>query len=180
MQLSKNPYTHILKLLAESSKKLKLSNLLFDQERSKRLEFELGGLNIDLSGQLIDDDILQNLIALANAAEVKKKISELDNGNLINFSEKRKVSHLDLRKKSRFEQKPWKKITTFVKDIRQNKKFKNIVNIGIGGSYLGPLTVYTALKPFCDGPNVHFVSNVDPTNISDVLRLCNKKLPFLS
>ena len=175
MQLSKNPYTHILKLLAKSSKKLKLSNLLFDQERSKRLEFKLGGLNIDLSGQLIDDDILQNLIALANAAEVKKKISELDKGNPINFSEKCKVSHLDLRKKARFEQKSWKKINTFVKDIRQSKKFKNIVNIGIGGSYLGPLTAYTALKPFCDGPTVHFVSNVDPTSISDVLSLCEQE-----
>ena len=74
--------------------------MLFDQERSKRLEFKLGGLNIDLSGQLIDDDILQNLIALANAAEVKKKISELDKGNLNNILVKnRKVSHLDLRKK---------------------------------------------------------------------------------
>ena len=104
MQLSKNPYTPELKLLAERAQALNLSDLLFDKVRSEQLEFKLGRLNIDLSGQLIDKDILRNLIALANAAGVKKKISELDKGSLQNDSENRKVSHLNLRKKSRFKE----------------------------------------------------------------------------
>ena len=63
MQLSKNPYTPELKLLAESSQALNLSDLLFDKVRSEQLEFKLGRLNIDLSGQLINNNILQSLIA---------------------------------------------------------------------------------------------------------------------
>jgi hypothetical protein len=123
VQLSKNPYTPELKLLAESSQALNLSDLLFDKVRSEHLEFKLGRLNIDLSGQLINKDILRNLIALANAAGVKKKISELDKGSLQNDSENRKVSHLNLRKKSRFKEKSYKKISDFVKSVRQDKKY---------------------------------------------------------
>ena len=175
MQLSKNPYTPELKLLAESSQALNLSDLLFDKVRSEQLEFKLGRLNIDLSGQLINNNILQSLIALANAAGVKKNISELEKGSLKNNSENRKVSHLNLRKKSRFEEKSYKKISDFVKSVRQEKKLKDIINIGIGGSELGPLTVYTALKPFCNGPKVHFVSNLDPTHMNDALSQCNQK-----
>ena len=102
MQLSKNPYTPELKLLAERAQALNLSDLLFDKVRSEQLEFKLGRLNIDLSGQLINKDILRNLIALANASGAKKKISELDKGSLQNDSENRKDSHLNLRKKSIF------------------------------------------------------------------------------
>ena len=93
-------------------------------------------------------------------------------GAKINCSENRSVDHFNLRKKERFETKEWKNLINFAKVILNKKSFKSIVNVGIGGSDLGPLMVNQALKSFYKGPKVFYISNIDPINLIEVFEKC--------
>ena len=97
----------------------------------------------------------------------------MESGSKINFSENRSVDHLNLRKVERFNTQEWEKIVTFTNNILTSKKFEYIVNVGIGGSELGPMMINQALKDFHQGPKIFYVSNIEPTNMSDVLEKCN-------
>ncbi|KAK4336822.1 hypothetical protein RND71_043943 [Anisodus tanguticus] len=114
------------------------------------------------------------------------------NGEKINFTENRAVLHIALRNLSNKPilvdgkdvmpsvNKVLEQIENFTKQIIDGswkgfsgKKITDVVNIGIGGSDLGPLMVTEALKPFKKGPNVHFVSNIDGTHLAEVLKKLN-------
>ncbi len=162
-----------------------------DTTRFDNYSFQLNDVFVDFSKNLVTDETLKILLQLADECGVKGFIKAMFNGDLINQTEGRSVLHTALRN---FSGKPvysesknvmdevqelQSKMKTFCKQIHDGtrkgytgKKIKYIVNIGIGGSDLGPLMVTEALKPYwIDGMEAHFVSNVDATHITEALKL---------
>ena len=162
-----------------------------DNKRFEKYSFQLNDIFVDLSKNLVTDEVLQTLLQLADECGVKESIGAMFSGDLINQTEGRSVLHTALRN---FSGKPvysegvnvmdeihelQAKMKKFCKEIHDGtrtgytgKKIKYIVNIGIGGSDLGPLMVTEALKPYwIAGMDAHFVSNVDATHITEALKL---------
>ncbi|EPQ31615.1 uncharacterized protein PFL1_00948 [Pseudozyma flocculosa PF-1] len=146
---------------------------------------------LDFSKNLIDDEIFNQLLSLAQEAEVKKQIDQMFAGDHINTSEDRAVLHVALRDvEGEFkineagvdEVKPeLEHMKRFSDAVRSGewkgytgKPIKSIVNIGIGGSDLGPVMVTEALKPYAKRDlDAHFVSNIDGTHMAETLRVCD-------
>lgn len=145
----------------------------------------------DFSKNLIDDEILQSLLSLAKEAKVEQQRDEMYAGKPINTSEGRSVLHIALRDLPE-EFKPQAEGVDEVKgELEHMKKFSDqvrngnwkgytgkpidtIVNIGIGGSDLGPVMVCEALKPYAKRDlTAHFVSNIDGTHMAEALRSSN-------
>ena len=175
MQLADNPITKIILEKLKHKDFRDLNRLIFDEKRPSEFQYELQDLKIDITRQSLDKEIKEDLIDLAKETKIKTKISELISGAKVNLSEDRSVDHFNLRKEERFKTQEWKKLRNFVQNISSNNNFKHIVNIGIGGSDLGPLMVNKALKSFYKIPDILYVSNIDPTKISEIFKNCNPK-----
>ena len=183
----------------ESWKKLKnlgsISDLkiLFknDSNRSKKYSLSTDGLFVDFSKNLIDDEILDLLFNLSKECKLKDAINKQFDGEKINETEDRAVLHTALRsfdKKSPFFkniQQDREKIKNLSNNIlngnhltSNGKKFTDVVNIGIGGSDLGPTMVVEALKYYKTNLNIHFISNVDGDHVTEVLKNLNPETTF--
>jgi glucose-6-phosphate isomerase len=161
-----------------------------DPDRFKKYSMCSKDIVFDYSKNIITDKTLQLLLQLANECKLKEAIEAMYNGDTINETEGRSVLHVALRN---FSKEPFyndgkdimpdiKKVLRQVKKISDNvhngewrgytgKRIKYIVNIGIGGSDLGPLMVSEALKPYTvEGIETFFVSNVDGTHIAETLK----------
>ncbi|PWN44354.1 putative PGI1-glucose-6-phosphate isomerase [Ceraceosorus guamensis] len=148
-------------------------------------------LLVDYSKNLIDDEVLKTLLDLAREAKVEEQRDAMYAGVKVNSSEGRSVLHIALRDlpekfKSKAEGvdevKPeLEHIKAFSDAVRSGshkgysgKQIKSIVNIGIGGSNLGPLMVTQALKPYAKKDlEAHYVSNIDGTHLAEALRACD-------
>jgi glucose-6-phosphate isomerase len=152
------------------------------------------GLTFDYSKNIITSETFKLLIDFANAAKVKEYAQKMFSGEKINWTEKRAVLHTALRNRSN---KPvyvdgkdimpeinavLSKIQNFSNDLRSGKwlgatgkKITDVVNVGIGGSDLGPKMVCEALKYYAEGPNVHFVSNIDGADIYETIKKLNSE-----
>jgi glucose-6-phosphate isomerase len=148
-------------------------------------------LFLDFSKNLIDDEILNELLELAKQAKVEEQRDEMFAGKKINTSEDRSVLHIALRDiPGDFMPKvegvdevagELKHMKEFSEAVRSGswkgytgKEIKSIVNIGIGGSDLGPVMVTEALKPYSKRDlAAHFVSNIDGTHMAEALRACD-------
>ncbi|PPQ82765.1 hypothetical protein CVT24_009832, partial [Panaeolus cyanescens] len=147
-------------------------------------------LLVDLSKHLITQPILDNLLDLARDASVEKYRDAMFAGAHINNSEDRAVLHVALRNFGDFEikesgvdevQSVLDHMKTFSEQVRSGewkgytgKTINAIVNIGIGGSDLGPVMVTEALKPYAKRDlKAHFVSNIDGSHIAEILRECD-------
>ena len=156
-----------------------------DPKRWQSFHVEHGGWLLDMSRQRITAKTLPLLIDLARAADLPARRAAMFRGDPINSTEQRAVLHTALR--SDFAgpaavqaevRDSRKKLVDFVAAVRSGrklgttgKKFKHVVNIGIGGSDLGPLLVCDALKHEWSGDiTPHFVSNVDRTQLEDLIR----------
>jgi glucose-6-phosphate isomerase len=147
------------------------------------------GLTFDYSKNIITSETFKLLIDFANAAKVKEYAQKMFSGEKINWTEKRAVSHTALRNRGNKsvyvngkDIMPWinavvSKMEKFSNDLRTSKwlgatgkKITDVVNVGIGGSDLGPRMVCEALKYYADGPNVHFVSNIDGADICETTK----------
>ncbi|MEP7452982.1 glucose-6-phosphate isomerase [Phyllobacterium sp. SB3] len=159
-----------------------------DKKRYSRYSLSLDDLLLDWSKCLVNDETLALLADLAKAANVEGRRAAMFAGEPINNTEGRAVLHVALRNRSG---KPVKvdgqdimpgikdvldRMAVFANGIRsgeikgaKNKPITDIVNIGIGGSDLGPAMATLALSPYQDGPKAHFVSNVDGADIADTL-----------
>ncbi len=165
-----------------------------DTERAQKFSIHADGLYFDYSKTNIDDAARTALFDLIEKSGVLKKRSEMFSGEKINDTEGRAVLHTALRHQSDEPvvvdghdvmpevRATLKRMETFCDEIRSGvrtgasgEKFTDIVNIGIGGSDLGPVMAYEALKPFVDGPHCHFVSNIDGAHIHDILNALNPK-----
>jgi len=161
-----------------------------DPNRFSRFSTRLGDLLLDYSKCAVNDKVLNGLEALAKAAKVEEKRDAMFRGDIINITEERAVLHTALRNGSN---RPvlvagkdvmpdvnavLETMGAFADDVRSGalkgatgKKITDVINIGIGGSDLGPVMATLALAPFHDGPRLHFVSNVDGAHIADTLKL---------
>lgn len=166
---------------AERLKPLHLRQLMeAGRERVDRLAFRLDDLTMDFSREKIDGDSLDSLIALADAAGVGEARRRMASGERINLSEGRSVLHMALRGSVRPPEgddvkTALERFLAFAEKVRSGRfasaggPVLDVVNIGIGGSDLGPRMAARALKPGCDGPRLHFVSNVDSADFRDTV-----------
>ncbi len=161
-----------------------------DPQRFSRFSINFGDITFDYSKNRITEETLQLLLALARECQLKEAMEAMFNGEKINQAEGREVLHTALRN---FSGKPvnasGKDVMPEVKAVLEQmknfcarvhkgewkgftgKKIKYIVNIGIGGSDLGPYMVTEALKPYATmGIRPFFVSNVDGTHIVETLK----------
>ena len=166
---------------------------LFDQDKKRATNFSVSQeeLFLDFSKTNIDQPALELLINLAKFRGISKARDAMFSGELINTSEGRAVLHTALRNLkstpiyvNNLDVMPsilhtLEKMKVFSDRVRsgqfsgQGGTITDVVNIGIGGSDLGPAMVVKALTPYHDGPNCHFISNVDGSHIHDVLSKLN-------
>ncbi|KIM54727.1 hypothetical protein SCLCIDRAFT_17590 [Scleroderma citrinum Foug A] len=145
---------------------------------------------LDYSKNLITEPILRTLLSLAREAGVETYRDKMFSGEHINTSEDRAVLHVALRNSDEFkiEESGVNEVADVLNHMKEfsesvrsgswrgytGKTIDTIVNIGIGGSDLGPVMVTEALKPYAKRDlNVRFVSNIDGTHLAEVLRLCD-------
>ena len=161
-----------------------------DENRFKKFSISFGDIFFDYSKNIIMPKTLQLLLQLADDCKVKEAIEEMFSGEKINETENRSVLHTALRNFSGEPvlsdgkdvmpdvQRVQQQMKAFCEKIHSGewkgytgKKIKYIVNIGIGGSDLGPVMVTEALKPYwVEGIQPYFVSNVDGTHIAETLK----------
>ncbi|MES2550205.1 MAG: glucose-6-phosphate isomerase [Pseudomonadota bacterium] len=164
---------------------------LFDDNRAAEFSVSVDGMLFDYSKTSIDTDIRASLVKLAEVSGLAEKRAAMFGGAKINDTEGRAVLHVALRAGDDAvitvdgaDVLPTVRrirayCAGFARDVRsgafrgQGGKITDVVNIGIGGSDLGPAMAYLALAPFADGPRCHFVSNVDGAHIHDTLRGLN-------
>ena len=163
-----------------------------DSDRFNTFSMKFEDVLIDYSKNIIDKETINLLVELANDTELKSAIESMYSGEVINETEGRSVLHVALRNRSNtpvlvdgVDVMPGinavlEKVKTFSNRVISGewkgytgKSITDIVNIGIGGSDLGPVMVTEALKPYQQGINLHFVSNVDGTHIAETLKKVN-------
>ncbi|WP_431802810.1 glucose-6-phosphate isomerase [Microbacterium sp. bgisy203] len=158
-----------------------------DPSRVEALTFDLADLRVDLSKNLVDAGILASLVRLAEQTHVAERFAAMLRGDHINTSEDRAVLHTALRRPPGSEptltvdgqdidhdvQQVLDAMTVFADRVRSGewvgvtgKPVKTIVNIGIGGSDLGPAMISAALEPFGGDIEARFVSNIDPFDLA--------------
>ncbi|WP_274585453.1 glucose-6-phosphate isomerase [Neisseria leonii] len=160
-----------------------------DPERAERYWLEVGGLKLDFSKNRINDETLDGLIRLAEEAGLPERIRDMFSGRKINNTEHRSVLHIALRNRTNTPitvdgedvmpqvNRVLAHMGQFSHAVRSgrwlgytNQVITDVVNIGIGGSDLGPQMMCTALKAFGHPRlRMHFVSNVDGAQLRDVL-----------
>ena len=164
-----------------------------DPDRVGRLTFPAGDLVVDLSKSLLDDTVLAALLALAEQVGVTARRDAMFRGEHINVTEDRAVLHTALRLPADASLEVdgqdvvadvhdvLRRVYAFADDVRSGtwtgvtgQRIRTVVNIGIGGSDLGPVMAYEALAPYRqDGPDdgieCRFISNIDPTDAATTL-----------
>ncbi len=201
--MSKLTESHEWKALAAKATEAKTWNMrkMFaeDPKRAEKFSAEACGIFLDYSKNLIDEDVMAKLRALLPAAGFDAMRQKFFSGEKINTTEKRAVLHTALRYKGnnpicvdgkdvmpevRAVLEHMKSFTHLVRSGKwlgfTGKKIRYVVNIGIGGSDLGPVMVTEALKPYADkpadgeySPEVYFVSNIDGTHMAETLKKVN-------
>lgn len=148
-----------------------------------------GKIIFDFSKNLLDEEIFQNLLNLAKHCDLSESIQRYFRDNQINETEGRAVSHMALRN---FDEIPWvvggkdvmpkiystrKRLKSFTEEVISgdykgytDKPIKDVVNIGIGGSDLGPAMLTSALRYYKNRLNVHYISNVDGNHLVETLQ----------
>jgi glucose-6-phosphate isomerase len=161
-----------------------------DPARGQRLSAEACGFYLDYSKNRVTDETIGLLLQLAEEASVPARVDAMFSGEKINVTEGRAVLHVALRAPAGSKllldgkdvvadvHQVLGQMATFSNDVRSGrfighsgKRLKNIVNIGIGGSDLGPAMAYEALRAYADRElTVRFVSNVDATDFAEATR----------
>lgn len=171
-----------------------LTQLFADQsDRARKFSVTVEGIYFDYSKQCLDQNVKKALIELANACDLKQKIAQLYQGDKVNSSEDRAALHTALRlpKTAQLSHEgvdvvaevhdSLEKAAVMVDRIRNGiwrgysgKAITDVVNIGVGGSDLGPVMTNTALDEWADSTiKVHFVSNMDGTQLGSLLERLN-------
>ena len=188
--------THAFSLLTKHKAEIADTSIkdLFanDTERFDKFSVRFEDILLDYSKNLITEKTKAILVALANECELDDAIERMFTGDIINQTENRAVLHTALRNRSNSPiavdgndimpdiNAVLEKMKGFSEKVisgnwkgYSNKAITDVVNIGIGGSDLGPVMVTEALKPYKNHLNLHFVSNVDGTHIAEVLKKIN-------
>ncbi|PPR88706.1 hypothetical protein GOBAR_AA31979 [Gossypium barbadense] len=180
-----------LKAHTEDIKKTHLRDLMNDKERCESMMVEFDGMFLDYSRHCATLETMDKLYKLAEAASLKQQINRMYSGEHINSTENRSVLHVALRAPrdavinsdgKNVVPDVWNvldKIKDFSEKVRNGswvgatgKPLKDVIAIGIGGSFLGPLFVHTALQTdpeaveFAKGRQLRFLANVDPIDVA--------------
>ena len=162
-----------------------------DPDRVNKLSFEAGDLHFDLSKNLITDETVKLLSDLGRAVRVEERRDEMFSGVHINTTEDRAVLHTALRRPASEKgtlivdgqdvvadvHEVLDRMYAFAEKVRSGawkgvsgKRIEHVVSVGIGGSDLGPVMVYEALKPYADaGIDCRYISNIDPNDAAEKL-----------
>ncbi len=161
-----------------------------DSARGERLTAEAAGLYLDYSKQRVDDETLRLLVSLAEESALRERIDAMFRGEKINVTENRAVLHIALRAPKGTSivvdgenvvpgvHRVLEQMAAFAVRVRggawqghTGKRIRNVVNIGIGGSDLGPVMAYEALLHYSErSMTFRFVSNVDATDFAEAVR----------
>ena len=161
-----------------------------NENRTKELSIKWNDFLFDFSKNRITTETLDLLCKLANEVSLKEGINALVNGNVINETEGRRVLHTDLRKPNELRStevaKALEQMRLFTNKViggelkgTSGKVFTDIVNIGIGGSDLGPKLVTEALADYKNHLNVHYISNIDNDSIECLKKKLNPETTLL-
>ncbi|MEX3632507.1 glucose-6-phosphate isomerase [Rothia sp. LK2492] len=162
-----------------------------DAQRASKLSFTAADLHVDLSKNLITDETLDLLMKLAGEVNLEDRRAAMFAGEHINTTEDRAVLHTALRRPADAQpplivdgqnvdedvHEVLAKVYDFADRVRSGEwtgitgqQIETVVNIGIGGSDLGPVMVYEALKPYAQpGLTARFISNIDPTDAAETV-----------
>ncbi len=180
-------YKHLRDLFADDPKRFEKFHLVFND------------MLLDYSKNRVDDETMRLLVSLAGECQLKASIDDMFSGEPINQTEDRAVLHVALRNRANTPvyvnngdvmpavNEALEKIMVFSSQLLQgvrkgysDQTITDIVNIGIGGSDLGPLMVTEALRPYHSSIRPHFVSNVDGTHLAETLKhLDHKRTLFI-
>jgi len=161
-----------------------------DDSRFKKFSTQMDDILLDFSKNRIDDETFRLLCDLAREVGIEDWRDQMFAGEPINISEFRPVLHTALRNRSNSPvyvdgENVMPKINRVLAQIRYftervrgghlrgytGQLIKDVINIGIGGSDLGPHVICDSMKPYAQrGMNVHFVSNIDPTHLTEILK----------
>ncbi len=160
-----------------------------DPQRFEKFSLQVDDLLVDYSKEKISTEAIDLLLDLARASQLEQFRDQLFNGDIVNFTEHRAVLHMALREGAGDKVtvdgedvmpevlQVRKNFLDFAEAVRSGsyqtangKEFTDVINIGIGGSDLGPLMATNALAHWHDGPRVHFVSNVDGSHLQDTIK----------
>ncbi len=163
-----------------------------DPERVSKLSFDMDDLHFDLSKNLVDEKTLGLLCDLARAVGLEERRDAMYAGEHINTTEDRAVLHTALRRPASEKGTVFDGDQDCVADVHEvldrmyafaervrsgewkgvtGKRIEHVMSIGIGGSDLGPVMVYEALKPYADaGIDCRFVSNIDPNDMAEKVK----------
>ena len=163
-----------------------------DDKRVEKLSFEMSDLHFDLSKDLITDETVKLLCDLGRAVKVEERRDAMYAGEHINTTEDRAVLHTALRRpasqKGQFVvdgqdtvadvHEILDRMYAFAERVRSGewkgvtgKRIEHVMSVGIGGSDLGPVMAYEALKPYADaGIDCRFVSNIDPNDMAEKVK----------
>ncbi|MFS0001692.1 glucose-6-phosphate isomerase [Corynebacterium striatum] len=190
MDITAQPQWTALEQLFQEKKNLNLRELFAaDASRATTLTFDAAGLHVDLSKNLVDTDVLAALVDVARAADVEGRRDAMFAGEHLNNTENRAVLHTALRKPADAEltvdgqnviadvHEVLDRMSAFADALRSGKwlghtgeRITTVVNIGIGGSDLGPAMASKALRAYEDaGVKAKFVSNVDSADMAAAL-----------
>jgi glucose-6-phosphate isomerase len=189
--LTDRPEWKALQAHYEKVKGLHLRQLFAgDPTRGERLTAEAVGLSIDYSKHRITDETVPKLIALAEACGLRERIDAMFRGEKINLTEQRAVLHVALRMPTGRSiivdgqnvvphvHEVLERMSVFANEVRSGqwkghtgKRIRNVINVGIGGSDLGPVMAYEALRSYSERRmTFRFVSNVDATDFVEATR----------
>ena len=176
----------------DTTKNQNIKDLCKDSNRGEDFSFQFGDLSVDISKNRIDKKTISLLVALAEEVDLKDAIEKQFSGEVINVTEGREVLHTALRSTSEAPvyvsgknikpqiQTALRKIRSFSNKVISGKwkgytgkSITDIVNIGIGGSDLGPDMVVESLQYYKNQLNTHFVSNIDGDHVSEVMKKLN-------
>lgn len=175
---------HALESLAAQNRQIQLTELFAeDKLRAQKLSTHLSGLMLDYSKQRVDENIINALVKLLEASDFSTWSNRLFSDEKINHTEQRAVKHWSLRDFSEVTSDPevhqaLARLETLTRRVQQREwrgltgeAITDVVNIGVGGSELGPLLAVKALEDLTrlDAPRVHFVSTMDGSQLSSLL-----------
>ena len=157
-----------------------------DPEREHRYTRRAAGVLLDVSRQCIDEAVMTALTQMLDTVDLRGAIEAMWRGDLINNTEQRAAWHVQLRRPAGYAGESFsssampesvmhevlaerRRMLVFADQIRASAAYDTIINIGIGGSDLGPAMAVQALRGVSSGPRVHFVSNVDGVALHDLL-----------
>lgn len=166
----------LLNLKTQAEQSLSISDLFArESNRPKQFTLDACGIHADFSRQLMSADLLGALLTVVSSLQVNKKFTAMFDGDIMNVTENRRVLHTATRAEAGSNE--WAALAavqrdraaTFAESVRSRADIGAVVNIGIGGSDLGPAMATAALRRFHDGPVVRFVSNIDAADLDAAL-----------